>query len=69
MAQMTLKAARVNAGLTQEKAAKEIGISVSTLKNWENGISFPKQPHIMKLCNVYNVNYDDIFFDSRLALS
>ena len=67
MIQMTLKAARVNAGLTQEEAAKAIGTSVSTLKKWENSTSFPRQPQIMKMCEVYKVSYDDIFFDSRLA--
>ena len=62
MVQMSLKAARVNAKLTQEKAAKLIGISVSTLKNWEKCVTFPKQPHIYKICEVYSVQYDQIFF-------
>lgn len=32
---ITLKAARVNAGLTQTEAAKAIGIGVVTLIKWE----------------------------------
>ena len=32
---ITLKAARVNAGLTLEEAAKTLGISRSTLISWE----------------------------------
>lgn len=64
MPQITLKAARVNAGLTQEAAAKSLSVSVSTLKSWEKGLTFPKQPQIMRLCEVYGVNYDNIFFDS-----
>ena len=67
MPQITLRAARVNAGLTQAAAAKEIGVSVSTLKKWEKGIAFPRQPHIMKLCEVYGVAYDNIFFDSKIS--
>lgn len=64
MARVTLPAARVNKGLTQADAAKEIGISVATLKNWESGKSFPKQPQIERLCEVYGVTYDDLFFAS-----
>lgn len=62
MVQMSLRALRINAGLTQEAAAKVIGVSVSTLKNWENGKSFPKQPQIMAICEAYKVQYDNIFF-------
>ena len=32
---ITLKAARVNAGLTQKEAAKKIGISYQTLSDYE----------------------------------
>ena len=34
---ITLKSARVNKGLTQAQAAKEIGITVDTLSNYERG--------------------------------
>lgn len=67
MPQITLKAARVNAGLTQAEAAKKIGVSVSTLKNWEKGVTFPKQPHILKICEVYGIQYDHIFFDQKIS--
>lgn len=69
MAQITLKAARVNAGMTQQVAAEKLEVSLSTLKNWENGITFPNQPNIMRLCDLYGVTYDDIFFASKLAKS
>ena len=62
MVQITLKAARANAGLSQKTAADKIGISVSTLKNWERGSTFPKQPQIMRICEVYGLSYDNIFF-------
>ena len=35
--QISLAAARVNAGLTQEAAAKKMSISKNTLVNWEKG--------------------------------
>ena len=62
MSQITLKAARVNAGLTQLAVAKKLDISVATLKNWESAKTFPKQPHIEALCELYGVSYNNIFF-------
>lgn len=63
MPQITLKAARVNAGLTQSEVAGKLNISVGTLKNWERGKTFPKQPQIEALCELYSVTYDNLFFN------
>lgn len=62
MPRLTLRAARVNAGFTQAMAAKQLNISVSTLKRWETCKSYPKQPEIEKLCKLYDIDYDFIFF-------
>lgn len=62
MSQITLKAARVNVNLTQANVAEKLGISISTIKNWEKGKTFPKQPKIEQLCELYGVSYDNIFF-------
>ncbi len=62
MEKITLKAARVNAGYSQVKAAKILKISNKTLSNWETGRSFPKQPMIEKMCALYGVSYDVINF-------
>ena len=62
MKQMTLKVARQVAELTQEVAAKKIGVARSTLKKWEKGESFPTQPYIEKMCEVYGVKYDELLF-------
>lgn len=63
MDQISLRAARVNAKYTQVAAAKMLGIAVSTLRNWENGITFPRQPQIKAICDLYKVNIDAIFFE------
>lgn len=63
MPQITLKAARVNTGLTQSEVAEKLNISVGTLKNWERGKTFPKQPQIEALCELYGVTYDNLFFN------
>jgi len=62
MPKITLTAARVNAGYSQKRAAELLGISNKTLCNWENGKTFPDQPMIEKLCNLYGVTYDMINF-------
>ena len=62
MPKITLKAARVNAGLSQAEAAKKIGVASSTLRNWEAGKTFPNQPKIEKLCEVYGIPFEVIFF-------
>lgn len=63
MSGITIKAARINAKLSQDEACKIIGVSKKTLSNWENGITFPKQPQIEKMCLAYQVKYDQLKFD------
>jgi len=62
MGKIKLKAARINAGFSQKNAAKELGISNKTLCSWENYKTFPRQPMIEKLCNLYGLSYDAIDF-------
>ena len=69
MKQMTLKAARVNAGYAQKKAARLLKIAPCTLSKWERGVSMPKANQIDDICNLYGVTYDMlIFLPSKLAL-
>lgn len=63
MLKMTLEAARRNVKLTQKEAAKRLGISNKTLGSWENGVTSPSAPMIAKLCKLYGVTYDNIFFE------
>ncbi len=62
MGKMTLKALRVNVGLTQKEGSKRIGVSQKTLMNWEKGNTYPNQKQIEKICEVYDVSYDYINF-------
>lgn len=68
MVQMTLEAARVNAGLKQKEAAEKLGISNKTLGSWENGITFPPADMIPKICDLYGVSYDHINFLPKRSL-
>lgn len=60
--QITLKAARTNASLTQKEAAERIGVTVDTIGNWERGKSFPDALNIKRIEEVYSVRYDDLIF-------
>lgn len=62
MKKISLKAARVNAVLSQKEAAQILGISNKTLCSWENCKTFPDQPMIEKICDLYGVTYDMIDF-------
>lgn len=64
MMQVSLKAARVNAGMSQKEAAKMIGVSNKTLCNWEKGVSYPSADKILNICQTYKVSYDNISWQS-----
>ena len=58
----TLRAIRINKNLTQNEAAKGIGISVETLANYEKGITSPDIINLKKIEKFYGVNYNYIIF-------
>lgn len=59
---LTLKAARVNKGLTQAEAAKKLGVRSATLSKYENGKTFPSVKTVKAMVTLYNVPFDDIIF-------
>ena len=62
MLKISLKAARVNAGLSQKEVAKALGVSNKTIHCWENGITSPSAKYIDALCDLYRVTYNDLNF-------
>lgn len=67
---ITLKAARVNRGLTQEDVAKELKKSKTTIVNWENGKSTPDIETGKALAALFGCSVDDlIFLHNHCALS
>lgn len=52
---ITLKAARVNAGFTQDQVKEKLGYSRNTIHRWECGIGSPKLADLVKLCALYGV--------------
>jgi transcriptional regulator with XRE-family HTH domain len=53
--EITLKAARINAGLTQEQVKAKTGYSRNSLYRWEKGIGSPKWKDLKRLCELYGV--------------
>ena len=66
---ISLKAARVNADLSQQEAAKRLGISKATLQNYEAGNTVPDILMSRKIEEVYGFPMDYIFFGMNNALS
>lgn len=60
MFQISLAAARVNAGLKQEEAAKKIGITAKTLRGYEQGKVAIPAITLRKAAKVYNIPEDMI---------
>ena len=59
---ITMKAARVNANLTQTEAANALNISKNTLVNYETGKSVPKIDVAKRMANLYGLTVNDIKF-------
>ena len=59
---MSLKAARVNKGLTQEAAASQLGISKQTLVSYEKYRTVPDVLMAQKIAALYESSIDAISF-------
>lgn len=60
--QITLKAARINAGKTMDESAKAAGVTERTLSKWENGQTYPTIDKLYRLCKFYDVQLDALSF-------
>lgn len=60
--QLTLRAARVNIGMTLKEAAKEFGINHETLANYEKDSSNVPRSFFISIERVYGIPVDMIFF-------
>ena len=67
--QISLAAARVNAGLTQEEVAKAMNISKNTLVNWEKGKAEPTINQGRRLSELYNMPLEHIFLCQVIKLN
>lgn len=61
---ISLKAARVNAGMTQKDVARELRVSNKTVLNWETGVAKPALATIKSLSDIYKIPMENIFLPS-----
>ncbi len=59
---ISLKAARVNAGLTILEACEKLGISKDTMIRWEREPWLISAINMDKISKVYNISIDNINF-------
>ena len=66
---ISARAARVNANMTLEEAAKKLGINRATLISYEKGTTVPDWDTVEKIGDVYNFPTQFIFFGKRSVLN
>lgn len=67
MPQISMRAARVNAGLTLDEVAKALEISSKTVSNWENGVAEPRISQCVRMSKLYGLPIDSIIFCSDIS--
>lgn len=66
--QISLKAARINAGKSVGESAKIAGVTERTMNNWEKGKTYPRIDHLFKLCDFYGVPLDALSFSANSSV-
>lgn len=65
MPKITLKAARVNAGLTQEDVARALRRNKQTIVNWESGSTDIRYHDLTAVSELYNMPLEFIELPER----
>lgn len=65
--QITLAAARVNAGFTQEDVAEKFKVTKQTIINWEKGRKELKTAEFNMLSEIYKIPKDNIFLPKDIT--
>lgn len=52
--------ARLNAGLTQKQAAEKLGISLSTMSKWEQGVYDPSTEAYIQMAKLFGCSVDTL---------
>ena len=57
---MSMKAIRIDRGLTQADLAKAVGVTKKTVSSWESGKTHPSVDKVDAVCRALNVAYDHV---------
>lgn len=66
--QISLKAARINAGKSVVESAKIAGVTERTLNKWEKGETYPRIDNLFKLCDFYGIPLDALSFSANSSV-
>lgn len=69
MRQISLKSARVDAGLSVTDVSKRLNVGRQTVIDWEKGRKIPKPIYFDALCRLYGFEQEDIFLPSEYTES
>ncbi|MDR0288225.1 MAG: helix-turn-helix domain-containing protein [Clostridiales bacterium] len=59
------KAARMQAGISQEKLSAELGISKRTIINYENGQTFPSSDKLPLIAKYFGIRIENLISDDE----
>lgn len=62
---ITMKAARINAGLTVKEAAAGLGVTPQTICNWEASRTIPGYDKAQAMSELYKFPLDNIFIPQK----
>lgn len=51
---------RLQSGYTQEGLADQVGCAAETVRRWELGVSYPRAPHVGRLCEIFQRTPGDL---------
>lgn len=63
--QISLAAARINAGMKQKEVADAMKVDRSTIGRWEKGEKVPGYDEAKELAKIYGLSVDNIFFGKK----
>lgn len=58
--QDNIKKIRKDNNLSQEAFAEKLGVSRQSVSKWESGLAYPELDKVIQICNMFNVNMDDL---------
>ena len=67
MAKITLAAARVNKGWTQQELADKMGVSRQSIIDWENAKREMRPVYIHAFCAIVGMSEDDILLPTVIT--
>ena len=55
-----IKKIRKEHNLSQEQFAEKLNVSRQSVSKWESGQAYPEMDKVIQICNLFNLNIDDL---------